>query len=594
MVTPTPRKLALLMSLAGLGLSLGDAAFASNDPTARARLVTSLGLPARADEADAGTTSGDEMSAFILPGTLDRTLVAADEALAPISQDDRAAMALAMVLMADPPPLYSASVSMPAAFLPTEHWELGAVIPNDLQDDIATARHTAQAHSADPKVDSLADPADPLSAIEVPVGKSAVVPAPAAKQGSSDVLASGSDLDLDLGSSWGVDLNLELGPGLDLNLDLGSGLDLNLDLGPALDLRLDRLPASLAPSMHRTSRPRQQSPADSVWVTDASMNVAATASAPRIAMPAEAMVAAPESATIVEKKVVVTQARVRQATKPRVAVVAGLRGVKSGGGTVRPTRPAARLPEIVVASHADRVLRSLEALLSGGDSAGGHLGAQTEEIFAASHAEKARLTLASMCRSDDLPRLGENVDQRLAGLGEAPAPPEAALAAPASSEGRREATERAETAQPVRRSALGDELLAVNESKLDKVRGGFESNGLQISFGIERAVYINGALVTSTSLNVSDLGKASGGQSPISSVSSSPGGLTLIQNGAGNVFLSGPVSAANVGTVIQNTLNDQKIQTVTAINATVNSLQLVRSQNFQSSLRGAIIDSLRR
>ena len=46
--------------------------------------------------------------------------------------------------------------------------------------------------------------------------------------------------------------------------------------------------------------------------------------------------------------------------------------------------------------------------------------------------------------------------------------------------------------------------------------------------------------------------------------------------------------------MIQNTLNDQKIQNVTVINATVNSLQLLRNLNLQSSLRGAVIDSLRR
>jgi hypothetical protein len=58
--------------------------------------------------------------------------------------------------------------------------------------------------------------------------------------------------------------------------------------------------------------------------------------------------------------------------------------------------------------------------------------------------------------------------------------------------------------------------------------------------------------------------------------------------------MTGPISPATLGTVVQNTLNDQKIQNVTSINATVNSLQLVKSQNFESSLRGAIIDSLRR
>ena len=37
-----------------------------------------------------------------------------------------------------------------------------------------------------------------------------------------------------------------------------------------------------------------------------------------------------------------------------------------------------------------------------------------------------------------------------------------------------------------------------------------------------------------------------------------------------------------------------KKELVSQINATVNSLQLLKSQSFESSLRGALIDSLRR
>ena len=70
--------------------------------------------------------------------------------------------------------------------------------------------------------------------------------------------------------------------------------------------------------------------------------------------------------------------------------------------------------------------------------------------------------------------------------------------------------------------------------------------------------------------------------------------LALIQNGAGNTYTSGPMSPSAVATVIQNTLDGQSIQSVTKIDATVNSLQMIRAQNFESSLRGAIIDSLRR
>jgi hypothetical protein len=149
------------------------------------------------------------------------------------------------------------------------------------------------------------------------------------------------------------------------------------------------------------------------------------------------------------------------------------------------------------------------------------------------------------------------------------------------------------------RAPICDGLLALSEGKLDQVRGGFlADNGMQISFGIERAVYINGNLVTTTSLNVSDLGKVTVGQKSGGSVadltSAIQGGTTVIQNGAGNSFVTGPVSAASLGTIVQNTLNDQKIQSLTLVNATVNSLQVLKSLNFQSSLQSALIDSLRR
>src|SRR5207249_911983 len=115
--------------------------------------------------------------------------------------------------------------------------------------------------------------------------------------------------------------------------------------------------------------------------------------------------------------------------------------------------------------------------------------------------------------------------------------------------------------------------------------------GLNISFGIERAVYVNGTLVTTTSLNVSDLGRfsAGGGTTAVDT-----GTLALVQTGAGNTISSGAFSGGSIGTVVQNTLDGQKIQNVTVINATVNSLSVLRNFNLQSSLRGAVIDSLRR
>ena len=144
----------------------------------------------------------------------------------------------------------------------------------------------------------------------------------------------------------------------------------------------------------------------------------------------------------------------------------------------------------------------------------------------------------------------------------------------------------------VRGAPWDGEALAMDKARLDTMRGGFTTGeGLKLSFGIERAVYINGNLVTTTSLNVSDLGTATAGRAASATVN---GSLALVQSGQGNTFLPGVVSSTAVGTVIQNTLDNQKIQHVTVLNATVNSMQVLRAMNLQHAVRTAITDSIRR
>lgn len=131
------------------------------------------------------------------------------------------------------------------------------------------------------------------------------------------------------------------------------------------------------------------------------------------------------------------------------------------------------------------------------------------------------------------------------------------------------------------------------DERLADLRGGFDlDNGLKVSFGIERAVYINGALVTTTTLNVAGLGAATSGVAPsqngvahgIDSI-----GANVIQNGQANLIQG--IGGANnpiAATVIQNTMDNQAIRSVTVINAAVNSLQILKSLNLGSALRDAI------
>ena len=133
---------------------------------------------------------------------------------------------------------------------------------------------------------------------------------------------------------------------------------------------------------------------------------------------------------------------------------------------------------------------------------------------------------------------------------------------------------------------------SVDDSTLDAMRGGFDfGNGLTVSFGIERAVYINGALVTSTTLNVGDLARVTPEQAAL--VNRQASAMNLVQNGPGNAVALSSSELSTPGTIVQNTLNNQNIQTQTVINATSNAMGLMKTLNSLTSLREAIGNSVR-
>jgi hypothetical protein len=135
---------------------------------------------------------------------------------------------------------------------------------------------------------------------------------------------------------------------------------------------------------------------------------------------------------------------------------------------------------------------------------------------------------------------------------------------------------------------------AVTDDHLSDLRGGFDvGNGLKISVGIQRAVYIDGNLVTTTSLTLPDLANiAKPTAAQARALSASAGTVSLVQNGPGNTFDPGPISSSTVATVVQNTLDNRHIQSMTVIDATANSLGLLKAMNFQSGLRDALSTSV--
>ncbi|MBN3762641.1 hypothetical protein [Burkholderia sp. Ac-20365] len=133
-------------------------------------------------------------------------------------------------------------------------------------------------------------------------------------------------------------------------------------------------------------------------------------------------------------------------------------------------------------------------------------------------------------------------------------------------------------------------IVAISEEKLDSMRGGFDvANGLKVSFGLSRVAYVNGNLVTQTSFNIPDLSNMTTQQAQALAAANMG---SILQNGGGNIAQQGSVQGLS-GAVIQNTLNNQNIQALTTINATVNSLGFFKNMNLGDTLNNALLNSIR-
>jgi hypothetical protein len=114
-----------------------------------------------------------------------------------------------------------------------------------------------------------------------------------------------------------------------------------------------------------------------------------------------------------------------------------------------------------------------------------------------------------------------------------------------------------------------------SQAELDELRGGFHVDTphgrLQVGIGITREVSVNDRVVAVSRLVIPDLARRD---------ASLEGGGLVVQNGLGNH--APQVSAAlttstSLPIIVQNTLDNQKLGTVTIIDASVNSLSLLRS-----------------
>ncbi len=133
--------------------------------------------------------------------------------------------------------------------------------------------------------------------------------------------------------------------------------------------------------------------------------------------------------------------------------------------------------------------------------------------------------------------------------------------------------------------------VAVSDEALGAQRGGFEvASDLRVSFGMVRTVMLNGDLVNSTSFNLPDVSRITPEQARLANTAMAEAGL--VQVGGGNRVPVGTLAQVPSGTIIQNSLSNQNIQTMTVINTGVNSQALFKAISIQSLLSDALLGPL--
>jgi len=133
---------------------------------------------------------------------------------------------------------------------------------------------------------------------------------------------------------------------------------------------------------------------------------------------------------------------------------------------------------------------------------------------------------------------------------------------------------------------LGAEWTPIDPARLDTMRGGFQlPSGAMLSFGIERMVYVNGELAASTSVRVADLSRLTAEEAR--ALGEFNRGI-VVQRGDGNRFEPTRLPG---GVVIQNTLNDQHIITITRLEVDSHVLGGFQGLNAGGALQDALIGS---
>lgn len=138
-------------------------------------------------------------------------------------------------------------------------------------------------------------------------------------------------------------------------------------------------------------------------------------------------------------------------------------------------------------------------------------------------------------------------------------------------------------AAPPQRATLPGSWVAVDPALLDEMRGGFSTaDGTLLSFGIERAVYVNGELMATTRVQIPDIARMTAEQA--NDLARFNDGV-VVQVGDANTFE--PVGGLN-GLVIQNSLDGQDIRALTTVNVGVDTLAAFQDLNDAATLHTAL------
>lgn len=136
------------------------------------------------------------------------------------------------------------------------------------------------------------------------------------------------------------------------------------------------------------------------------------------------------------------------------------------------------------------------------------------------------------------------------------------------------------------------ECRSASSTELSDIRGGYVAgNGLEVSFGIDKMLAVNGVLLANDTLSF--MLSAAANQGTATGVSGSMAGK--VQNGANNSIDLSVLSGLRPDsfTFIQNTLDRAVIQNTTTIDVSVTVRNLYRDLNLSSMMNRQLIDSLR-